>query len=62
MLANIVFSPLAAKLERNPTQEALVNQVYLLGAVSVSRQENPRRLEALLNSMLPPAQRIRFFG
>lgn len=62
VLANMVFSPLAAKLERNSTQEALVNQVYLLGAVSVSRQENPRRLEALLNSILPPAQRIRFFA
>lgn len=62
VLANMVFSPLAAKLERNSIQEALVNQVYLMGAVSVSRQENPRRLESLLNSILPPAQRIRFFA
>ena len=62
VLANIVFSPLAAKLERNSAEEALVNHVYLLGAVSVSRQENPRHLEAMLNSVLPPAERIRFFG
>ena len=62
VLANLVFSPLAAKLERNSTEEAIVNQVYLLGAVSVSRQENPRRLEAMLNSILPPNQRIRFFA
>lgn len=62
VLANLVFSPLAAKLDRNSREEAMVNQVYLLGAVSVSRQENPRRLEAMLNSILPPAQRIRFFG
>ncbi|MDZ3838733.1 MAG: MotA/TolQ/ExbB proton channel family protein [Rhodospirillales bacterium] len=62
VLANLVFSPLAAKLERNSAEEALVNHVYLLGAVSVSRQENPRHLEAMLNSVLPPAERIRFFG
>lgn len=62
VLANLVFSPLAAKLERNSSAEALVNHVYLLGAVSVSRQENPRRLEAMLNSILPPGQRIRYFG
>ena len=29
-----------------------------MGAVSISRQENPRRLELLLNSVLPPAQRV----
>ncbi len=62
VLANLVFSPLAAKLDRNSTEEAMINHVYLLGAVSVSRQENPRRLEAMLNSILPPAQRIQFFG
>jgi chemotaxis protein MotA len=62
VLANVVFSPLAAKLERNSAEEALVNHVYLLGAVSVSRQENPRHLEAMLNSVLPPTERIRFFG
>ncbi|MBL8660894.1 MAG: MotA/TolQ/ExbB proton channel family protein [Rhodospirillales bacterium] len=62
VLANLVFSPLAAKLDRNSAAEAMINHVYLLGAVSVSRQENPRRLEAMLNSILPPTQRIRFFG
>lgn len=62
VLANLVFSPLAAKLERNAAEETMINQVYLLGAVSVSRQENPRRLEAMLNSILPPTQRIRFFA
>lgn len=62
VLANLVFSPLAAKLERNSAEEAITNQIYLLGAVSVSRQENPRRLEAMLNSILPPTERIRFFA
>ena len=61
VLANFVFLPLAAKLERNSTEEALVNSVYMMGAASIGRQENPRRLEMLLNSLLPPAQRVRYF-
>lgn len=61
LLANLVFAPLASKLERNAAAETLVNQIYLLGALSICRQENPRRLELLINTVLPPAQRIRYF-
>ena len=61
VLANMVFLPLAAKLERNSTLEEMVNNVYMIGTASIGRQENPRRLEMLLNSMMPPAQRIQFF-
>jgi len=62
LLANIVFGPLAAKIERNSAAEALLRQIYMIGAASMARQENPRRLEILLNSVLPPWQQIRFFG
>lgn len=61
VLANMVFSPLAAKLERNSAEETLVNNVYAMGVASVGRQENPRRLEMLLNSVLPPAKRVQYF-
>ena len=61
LLANMVFSPLAAKLERNSSIEDVLNEIYLLGIVSIGRQENPRRLEMLLNSSLPPKDRVRFF-
>jgi chemotaxis protein MotA len=61
VLANLVFAPLAAKLDRNAAAEAMVNHIYLLGALSISRQENPRRLELMINTVLPPAQRIRYF-
>ena len=61
VLANMVFLPLAAKLERNSTEETLVSSVYMMGAASIGRQENPRRLEMLLNSMLPPSQRVHYF-
>jgi len=61
ILANMVFMPVANKLERNSQMEIMVNQIYALGAASISRQENPRRLELLLNTVLPPAQRVRYF-
>ncbi len=61
VLANMVFSPLASKLERNSSQETLINTLYLMGAASIGRQENPRRLEMLLNSILPPTKRIQYF-
>jgi len=61
VMANLVFVPLASKLERNAAQEEMVNSIYLIGVGSIGRQENPRRLEMLLNSVIPPANRIRFF-
>ncbi|MGQ0662564.1 MAG: motility protein A [Pseudomonadota bacterium] len=61
LLATLVFSPLAAKLERNSIDEALVNHIFLLGCVSIGRQENPRRLEPQVNALLPPSRRIRYF-
>ena len=62
ILANMVFSPLAAKLERNSSEEALINQIHVMAATSIGRHENPRRLEMLLNTSLPPDHRIEYFG
>ena len=61
VLANMVFTPLANKLERNAQIEAMVRQIYTIGAASISRQENPRRLEMMLNTILPPSQRVDYF-
>ena len=61
VLGHMVFAPLATKLERRSTAEALVHQMCILTALSISRQENPRRLETALNSVLPPSGRIRVF-
>jgi chemotaxis protein MotA len=61
VLANMVFSPLASKLERNSREEALLDTIYLMAATSIGRQENPRRLEMLLNTALPPARRVQYF-
>ncbi len=61
VLANMVFLPIANKLERNSSTELLNNQVYSLGVASMSRQENPRRLEVILNTILPPYERVSYF-
>jgi len=61
VLANMVFTPLATKLERNSEIELTVNRIYATGAASISRQDNPRRLETVLNTMLPPAERLEYF-
>ena len=62
VLANMVFAPLASKLERNTAEETLIANVYMLAAESICRKDNPRRLELLLNAILPPAHRIDYFS
>ncbi len=61
LMANVAFLPLASKLERNAGVEQLNNQIYIMAVASMGRQENPRRLEMLLNTVLPAGQQIRFF-
>ncbi len=61
ILGTIVMAPLAVKLEKRSNDEALIKNLIKITAVSIARQENPRKLEMLLNSELPPAKRIRYF-
>ena len=61
MLGNMVLTPLAGKLETAAEHDGLIRSLYLTGSVSIARQENPRRLEMLLNSLLPPGSRVQYF-
>jgi len=61
ILANMVFMPLAAKLERNSLAEQRLHRLYHTSVMSVVRQENPRQLEVMLNAILPPAERVKVF-
>ena len=61
ILGTAVLAPMAAKLERNSNDEAMIHTLVLIAMSSISRQDNPRRLEMLLNSELPPNHRIRYF-
>jgi chemotaxis protein MotA len=61
ILGMVILNPLAAKLERNSNDEAMIRTMIMIAMTSIARQENPRRLEMLLNSELPPGSRIRYF-
>ena len=61
VLANMVLLPLSAKLDRNNHAEALVANLTIMTAVSIASHDSPRRLEVMLNSILPPAERIAYF-
>ena len=61
VLANMVFSPLAAKLERNSKVELSARKIYLHSVLSMVKQENPRQLEVILNTLLPPKDRVSVF-
>lgn len=61
ILGTAVFAPMAAKLERNSNEEAMIRTLVMIAMSSIARQDNPRRLEMLLNSELPPSERIKYF-
>lgn len=61
ILGTVILAPMAVKLEKNSSDEALIRTLIAIAAVSIARQENPRRLEMLLNSELPPAEQIDYF-
>lgn len=61
IIANMILAPLATKLERDAEREALVNDIHRAGVASIGRTESPRRLEALINALLPPGQRVAMF-
>jgi len=61
IMSTVIFAPLAAKLERNSKEEILLKGLIKTAMVSIAKQENPRRLEMLLNSDLPPSRRIKYF-
>ena len=61
VLSNMVFMPLASKLERNSNVELMARKIYIFSVMSMVKQENPRQLEVILNSILPPSQRVSVF-
>ncbi len=61
ILGTVVMAPLAAKLEKNAADEVTAKTMTLKTALSMMKQENPRNLEMMINSLLPPSQRIIYF-
>ena len=62
VMAYMVFAPVAAKVDRNAADERQIQQIYMVAASSIARQENPRQLEVLLNTVLPPSQRLDYYS
>ena len=61
ILANMLFSPMASKLERNTAEEVRLRKIYTTAVLSIVKQENPRQLELVVNTILPPSDRISVF-
>lgn len=61
ILGTIIMAPLAVKLEKNAADEIMIYKLIALTAVAIARQDNPRHIEMLLNSELPPAERVAYF-
>ena len=62
VLGNMLLAPLAGKLEKKTAEDALVHEIYLIGVGSIGRQENPRRLVLMINTLLPPGQRLAVYS
>jgi chemotaxis protein MotA len=61
LLGTVFLAPLAAKLERNAAHDVMIKDLIVTSALSISKQENPRKLETVLNAALPPDAKIRYF-
>lgn len=61
IMGTVVMGPLAAKIERNAKEEVTFKTMTLKTCMSIIKQENPRSLEMMINSLLPASQRIRYF-
>ncbi|MGI6552521.1 MAG: motility protein A [Clostridia bacterium] len=57
IMANLVFIPLAGKLELRSQEEVLLKSIILEGIISIQSGMNPRILEEKLKSFLPPEPR-----
>ena len=57
ILATMVFLPLADKLNLRMTEEARMNAMLIDAVTAIQSGSNPRVVEQLVNSYLPPKQR-----
>lgn len=56
-IANLIFLPLASKLELRHRHEMIIKEMILEGVVSVSTGENPRLIEEKLKAFLTEKQK-----
>ena len=61
VLANMFFTPLATKLDQNLENKTKISTMYIHAIDSIARQDNPRRLEMMLNTVLSDSEKVVFF-
>lgn len=61
VLGNMILAPLATKLDRIAHENNLRLAIYATSAAAISRQENPRQLQSLVNAMLPPSEQVEVY-
>ena len=57
LFANVIFIPIATKIDYYSKEEVLVKTMMLAGIVSIQSGDNPRVLREKLETFLPPAKR-----
>ncbi|TVQ98639.1 MAG: motility protein A [Desulfovibrionales bacterium] len=57
LMANLVFIPIAKKLEERSQEELAKMEMTMEGVMSILRGENPRLIQEKLESFIPPAMR-----
>lgn len=57
IMANLVFVPMAAKLEDRDRDEVLVKEIMIEGILSIQQGDNPRILEQKLTAFVAPERR-----
>jgi chemotaxis protein MotA len=55
VMANLVFLPLAGKLEARSQDECLLTELLIEGTICIQNGDNPRMIEERLKSFLPPS-------
>ena len=59
ILANLVFKPIALKLERKTEESVLLMNMITDSVIMIQREWHPKKVEDYLNSYVPPRQRSR---
>ena len=57
LMANLIFSPMAGKLDTRSKEEALIRELMIMGILSIQSGDNPRIVEQKLNSFIAPKMR-----
>ena len=57
MLANMIFLPVADKLETRSKEEMMILELIVLGVMSIQQGDNPRIVQQKLSIILPPSER-----